>query len=377
VVAGNYDPAEPGPGDYDDDVPAVPDFRNLARSLRDAWDGATAQPGTLEKLIYAGKATTITAPPESGKTVLALHFAIAAMRLGRNVLYWDEEIGKQQTAGLLQSLGAEPELVDKHMVYVPFAGLTWTPRDARALAELVRGADVRLAIFDSSAAMMGAAGVNENDNGDVTRFWQKVWLPLVQGDDNRKPCATVVIDHDGRGEAGQASRYSRGASAKLAIPDVAFKLSPIVPFTRVQDGLLQLTVTKDRPGWLHRHWKIRVRHDPLACVIKQAVVGELSPAARRVFEVLAGARDGLTQQQVGDVLADSDERPMRRETISRALNRLLTSRLVDRFDHGGAVYWQPTGRTLEDAAAENRPAPPEQPGNGWPPDSIGSEANGG
>lgn len=362
----SYDPLTPDPDEYDDE-PAAYDFRPHVQSLRDVWDVATVQPGMLEHIIYAGKLHSLTAPPEAGKTVTALHLAIAAMRRGRNVLWWDEEIGDTAAADLLQSMGAEPEMVDKHLRYVPFAGRDWRPSDCLGLRQLVAQEQIRLAIFDSSAAMLGAGGVNENDNGDVTRFWQHVWQPLARSE----KAAVIVIDHEGRD--GGASRYARGAGAKLAVVDVALKLAPIVPFTRTQDGLAQLLVTKDRPGWLHRYWRVKVKCSPLTVQLSKSNIGDLSPATRKVYEALASGQ-AMSQQQIGNVLADL-EQPLKRETIVRSCQRLLDALLVDRFEQGGTVYWQRSGRTLDDVAAENRPAPPERPGNGWPEGSEGAAAN--
>jgi hypothetical protein len=356
----------------DDELSSATDLRSRVRSLRASWDQAGEQPGVLEHIVYRGKTHSLTGPPEAGKTVLALHLALAAIRRGRPVLYWDEEIGPEAAAGLLADMGGEPEKIDKLMTYVPFARLSWSVRDRRGLADLAGDIKPALAIFDSSMAMMGMAGVNENDNGQVTRFWQQVWQPLAV----EHGCAVIVIDHEGRD--GGNSRYARGAGSKLAVVDVAHKLTPVVPFSRARDGLLQLTITKDRPGWMHRHWHIKVRRNPLAATIERTRVGVLSPAARRCLEVLGDK--WLTPQEVGDLVADADPGGfgLKRETISRAMRQLVSSGLVEDGESNGRAFWRRSGLTIDELPlVDERPAPEEQAGGGWPEGSEGAAANGG
>jgi hypothetical protein len=366
------DPMADGYDDPDSDDQQPTDLRGRLRSLRAAVEREEKQPGVLERIVYRGKTHSLTGPPEAGKTVLALHLAVAAINAGVPVLYWDEEIGAPAAAGLLKAMGAEPERVDKYLAYMPFAGLAWTPRDRQGLRDLVGDIKPALAIFDSSMAMMGAAGVNENDNGQVTRFWQQVWQPLAVN----FGCCVVVIDHEGRD--GAASRYARGAGSKLAVVDVAMKLTPVVPFTRAQDGLLQLTLTKDRPGWLNRHWHVKVRHSPLSVLIERARVGAISPAAKRCLEVLTDV--WMTPQDVGDRVADADPGGfgLKRETISRAMRQLVQAGLVEDGENNGRAFWRRSGLSIDELPlVDERPAPEEQPGAGWPEGSEGAAANGG
>jgi hypothetical protein len=103
-----------------------------------------------------------------------------------------------------------------------------------------------IVMWDSSAAFLSTAGLDENSAQDVTRFYSQVLTPAARMHD----AAVVVIDHDTKNS--DPSRYARGSSAKLAATDVAYKIAPVAPFSKGQNGLARLTVTKDRRGWLSR-----------------------------------------------------------------------------------------------------------------------------
>ncbi len=298
------------------------------------------KPKILENLLYSGKLHSLAGPPEAGKTVLSLHLAIAVMRMGLNVLFWDEEGGGLQTASILQSLGAEPELVDKRFFYFPFPGSQWTPKDCEELDTLMRDVKPRLAIWDSSAAMMGLAGVDENHPGEVTRFWGNVYAPVarVHG------CAVLVLDHDTK-NGGTESRYARGSGAKLAGVDVGIKVEPLRPFTRAQDGLLALSVTKDRAGWLHRNWRVKVSHDPLRLFFTKSSEAQpdkgtgLSPAQQKLLDVLTDMPS--TVAQLVDRVVERFGHGLRHDTVQREMNALMNGGLADRADQGAgrAALW--------------------------------------
>lgn len=252
-MTGDYEfYASPYADDADIDPPPL-----TPTSLGDLMRLGRPDPALLGSLLYPGKMHTLTGPPESGKTILSLRWAIDAMRRGGNVLHVDEEVGLAQTAALLKALGAEPELIDKRLTYLPFPGASWRHKDLTALEELLASINPVLSIWDSCGAIMSAAGLDENSASDVSRFWGTVLMPVARNHN----CCVVLIDHDAKSTEG--SRYSRGSGAKLAITDVAFKVRAIRNFSRAQDGLLQFYVAKDREGFLHRNWRVKVTVSPL------------------------------------------------------------------------------------------------------------------
>jgi hypothetical protein len=111
----------------------------------------------------------------------------------------------------------------------------------------------------------------------------------------------VVLDHIPKDN--KTGRYARDSGAKLATVDVAITVDPIRAFSRQQSGLVNLTVTKDRRGCLHRAHKVRVDVEDgvMALTFERVAVEQddpnlagLSPAALKVLEVLRASEEQLT-----------------------------------------------------------------------------------
>lgn len=167
--------------------------------------------------------------------------------------------------------------------------------------------------------------------------------------------AVVVLDHVTKQE--EASRYARGSGAKLQLVDVAFMVEPITPFRRDQGGLLKLTVSKDRRGYLARAHHVRVEADGgrLALSISEAGAGEdglddpdlagldLAPAARKLLAGLRARRgEPLSASELVDWVKQRFGHGLGRQTVSTALNDLAKRGLVDgEEDHSryGAKRW--------------------------------------
>src|SRR5262249_10824543 len=135
--------------------------------------------------------------------------------------------------------------------------------DVAAVGEELRGIKPALTGFDSSIAILSDMGGNENNPGDIRRMWTRI-APIAYELDS----AVIATDHSGKDAS--ESRYNRGSTDKLAAVDMSCKLIAEQQFSRHQDGKLRLDVTKDRPGWLHWHWEIRVTRSPLELHWRQA-----------------------------------------------------------------------------------------------------------
>lgn len=291
-------------------------------------------PTPIGGLIYPSRVHTLAGPPEAGKTVLALWIAVKIMERGQRVLMLDEETGRGQIADLLRSMGADPDMIHERFYYTAFNDLPWKGDDIEQLALLLDAWKPRLSIFDSAGEMLSSAGINENDPSEVTRFYKIVLRPVAA----KFRSAVLLLDHDAKGGDKQ-SRYARGSTAKLAVPDVAIKLTPLRPFNRSQDGVLGMTIAKDRLGSLHRWYRIRVSSSPLALEFTKTTHADetdggsgMSPSAEKLLDVITEVPQ--TSQALVDAVVAKYGHGLRRETVSRALNTLVEQQLIDRMDLG-------------------------------------------
>jgi AAA domain len=310
--------------------------------LGDGISRKRPRPRTLDNLLYPRKLHSVAGEPGCGKTGVALWFLLRVMSLGYPVMMVDEEAGADQTMDLLSAFGADSAATDKLFHYYPFPGARWmSEHDLGMLHKTMAEVSPVLAVFDSTSAMLSAAGLSENDPGDVTRFWNKVLLPLGR----QFGCAVLVTDHDSKD--GMTSRYARGTTAKLAVVDVAFKLSAVTRYTRDQDGLLEFRVTKDRLGCLHENWQVTVTRDPLT--FAWAKGKPPGPAPRRGGGMAPGKtalRDALdgtpaTVKHLVDRIVAAGGKPLRADTANGYLNELAAEELADKIDQGQgqAALW--------------------------------------
>jgi hypothetical protein len=282
-------------------------------------------------MLYRGRIHSLAGEPDSGKTTLGYWWALETVRTGHVAVIFDQECGPDAAAARMRDLGADEDDLEC-MAYFPFPGRTWGPVARAGLADLLATLRPHLMLWDSVAEFMAAAGLDEDRAADVTQFYSRVLRPCAEAG-----AAVVALDHDAKRAAG--SRYARGSGAKLAGVDVAYKVEVIEAFSRAQEGMLSLTVTKDRPGWLHRDWAVRVSRSPLALAITEVDAPQRgkhrpgpSPAALKVLAALDG--DPQTLRQLGDRIAATHGSGLKRETISRALNDLAAGHLADCLDQG-------------------------------------------
>ena len=324
----------------DELVPLRGSYRSV--SLSSVMRAGIPKPVLLGSFLYEGGLHSIAGAPDSGKSTLAMFWALHLLREGRTVLFLDEEGGQEIVAEKFLALGASPDDLQR-IIYVPFPGRSWTEDDISSLLELAADTCPALLLVDSSAAFMARAGLDENSASDVTRFWAQVLMPVAR----QVRTAVLVIDHDTKST--EQSRYARGSGAKLAAIDVQMKVVIVKPFSRDQDGTLRLVVSKDRRGWLHRNWKVEVGTGKGLIIPSFAhdEPGEeetgTPPARRKIYEVLDDQPKGY--RQIVDGIHDRHGHYLARATVSTELNELLRLGLVDCMDQPGReTLWSRTRR---------------------------------
>jgi KaiC/GvpD/RAD55 family RecA-like ATPase len=206
-------------------------------------------PGPLPWL-YAGRLTAIQSEPGVGKTWLALRLALHAIAANTDVVYLDEEGGPELIAERLIRLGATPEQIDQHLLYIPFPSRQWDLADQAGFHQLLdQHPNTQLAVFDSLPDFLAMAAKSEDSAQDVT--W---WINRVCGICRAHGVAQIVLDHlpkpDADAKRRTRSRYSRGSGAKLAKADATLLLETGREFDAHRSGQLKLWKTKDRRGRL-------------------------------------------------------------------------------------------------------------------------------
>ncbi len=284
--------------------------------------------------LYRGAVHTLSGPPDSGKTTLACWWMLQAVREEGTVLFLDEEGGREIVTEKFQSLGAKS---GERIGYVEFPSRSWTGADVAELRALLGDRKPAIVAWDSSAAFLARAGLDENAAADVTRFYSQVLTVAAR----EFGAAVLAIDHDTK--SSEPSRYARGSGAKLAAVDVAYKIEPIRPFSKTESGTSKLKVVKDRRGWLERSHEVAFLADLAADVPLAVSIGpaarqdseakpEMPPARAKLLALLGD--DWTTQKELVDRLAAEHGHGLKRETASRELNELLSAGMADRLDQG-------------------------------------------
>jgi hypothetical protein len=194
-------------------------------------------------LLYAGKINAIFGESESGKTWLALEAIRQELAKNNIVFYLDFE---DSARGILNRLKTMRVPVEK------FKFFRYANPDSRlelGVGELMKTEIMAylpsLIVVDGVNAAMNLMGLDLEKNKDATAFSQTILKPLRVGG-----AGILTIDHVTKSKDNRGN-YAIGAQAKRAdIDGAAFAVSVAMPFGRGIDGALEITCTKDRPGFV-------------------------------------------------------------------------------------------------------------------------------
>ncbi len=189
-------------------------------------------------LVPATGITAIYGQEGSGKTWLALHAILCAVRQGSRVVHIDEEAGKLRTAKRLIAMGFTREdvaLID-HIPYATGGNL----KDFAAIVHYhIAREDVALVVIDSVSKVLAAFDLKENDPGENTTLAAALFTPIASMLDK----AVLLLDHVPHGQ-----ERPRGASSKGADYDLAWYAETVCEGSPAERGETQLTRKKDRNG---------------------------------------------------------------------------------------------------------------------------------
>jgi AAA domain len=191
----------------------------------------------IENWLYVGYIHWLQGPPGEGKTWLALWLAARLVQNGKNVLYLDEENNERLIASRLVLLGCTADQVEAHFHYVLNPALDDQRLDR--LRVTVHETQPALIVYDSAADFVTAAGLDENNASDMTRWIARFARRTAQ----EVGSAALILDHTPKNGTG-----ARGSGAKKAKPEVVLEVTVEREFSRNQRGEIKVKRDKDREG---------------------------------------------------------------------------------------------------------------------------------
>ena len=157
-------------------------------------------------LIYAGHVHSIAGESNTGKTWVALYAAVACLVAGERVVFLDFEDRASRVVGRLIALGATPESIRSHFLYIrPNRAVTAAGK--RVLERLTGTA--RLVILDGVTEAMTLHGLEPKDQ-DIAKFYEL--LPRWIADQGP---AVIDLDHTVKDRKAQGL-YATGGQHKRA-----------------------------------------------------------------------------------------------------------------------------------------------------------------
>lgn len=226
-------------------IPAPDALTDPAAFMR--WDEAfwNEPEGAAQDLIKAGlliegRIAVLEGHYEAGKTAVMVDAVRQWIELGRPVLYLDYEMGARRVRSRLKANRWGPAHLEWwHYLYMP----TLNPG---LLAQLLAVLPEKplIAVDSISAAMMFLQ--REENSATELGHW---WVSELQA--ARENGATIVLIDQVKQNATARDKYAgRGSGAKSFNADVKWFVERYEKFTPTQQGLVKLTLQKDREGVL-------------------------------------------------------------------------------------------------------------------------------
>ncbi len=200
-------------------------------------------------MLYRGRVNAFFGEPEAGKTLLAQLAVVQEIAKGNCVVYVDYEDSKESAVERLRALGAKDDDIAEYFIYFDAQHPILDDQAEEVLSELIaqRG-PVTLAVFDGVTAAMAMGQLDPNDGSDVTRFYGAAprWFA-------GKGATVLLLDHVAKDKMGRG-RWAIGSERKVsAIDGAAYTLKTVRTFGRGRAGKVQVTIAKDRPGYVRQH----------------------------------------------------------------------------------------------------------------------------
>lgn len=341
-----------------------------ARYVPVDWETAwKAQPDFVEWLIEpfleAGTVNALFAKAGTGKSLLALEWALRLARDERTVVYIDDENRVSDVVERLQAFGAVPSELSRLLLY-SFAGLPPldTPAGGAHLLALADAVGAALVVLDTTMRMVEG---EENDADTFQQLYRCSLVPLKS-----RGITVLRLDHPGKDE----NRGQRGSSAKDNDVDTVWRMTE-----QTQGRAYRLHREKNRTGHAGDSGDVHVerRYAPLrhewTCPDsgrEKGLVGQLAGQLDRLGVPPSAGRDRcrtvlneagipISNALLADVVRYRKTAPDSSGTAGQPVLPLPTVPVAAAHEVGGGGQ---VGRHQS-----------EDSGEAWPADTIGSAEN--
>jgi len=262
-------------GDFDPLVASVVDHAARDRFVfgrPEDLDGGDDVPTILARtdgqaLLYPAAVNLFAGEPGSCKSWLAQYECVRMANAGAHVLYADYESTYRSVIRRMVTLGLRPD--SRVRVHYPKALGRLTREDVAMLADYCRRLEIDLIVIDGIAEALAAHGLTEDRAGEYAQWHADVARALARA----TASCVLLLDHvpkpaQSRSQKGRSEPdlYPRGSGHKLAAIDgAAYVLAMTEPLSRDHLGVVELTIAKDREGYVGpKRWKAaRVTLNPI------------------------------------------------------------------------------------------------------------------
>ena len=199
-----------------------------------------------KSLLYASKQHGVHGEPESGKGWLVCRATADVLGAGGHVFYFDFEDCAETLVERLLALGVEGQAIRDRLHYIrpdePLTDEVWERELSVAFT-----ASPELVVIDGVTEALALHNLSLKENDDIAK-WQKLLPRRAQA----TGAAVVQVDHVSKDREGRR-QFAIGGQHKLAAIDVAYSLERIEPLGRGREGVINIVIAKDRPGYVREY----------------------------------------------------------------------------------------------------------------------------
>lgn len=194
-------------------------------------------------IFYKGKLASIYGEAEAGKTWLVRAALASEILKGARVAVFDFEDDAQAFVENMLNLGLTAQQLVEQAVFIrPHEGLS-PEAEAQMLAALDPAPSI--VAIDGVTESFSLEGLDPYRGEDIATWTNKLARAIIRA----TGAAVVSIDHVVKDRESRG-RWPIGGVHKLNSLDAAFRMDAVEEFGRGKDGVSNLWLAKDRPGYL-------------------------------------------------------------------------------------------------------------------------------